>query len=241
MLMVLLALLGAVGTYDALLVLGHLRNDLAWLMRWETQLPGALVGGLGVAWLAHRKLPPAPWKLATMGVAFAIVAGVLFLLVGPWLLHSRYGTPVVRCGRPGMAVEECIGRDWSFLQDRLGYERMRSTVEPEECRRFIAGVPEEPESPTDDARRVRCPYDDPSVWNRVGCDAVGLPDRAMCVECSSRAATNDAYIHAQGFSTDCSEVTTTYGVNVPPKLIDACHRSASRSRCFDVVYAHDTR
>lgn len=218
-------------SFVAIDVLGRVSVASAFLLRPSVQRGTCALVAVAVGALAARRLPARVWS-GWLPITWACVValGCVWFVVAV-SLHVRWGTPRTRCERPGLEVEECVGRDWSFLQGRLGYARMSGAIDTGVCQRFVAGVPDAPASAIDGAGRVRCPYDDPSVWARGDCAAIGIQGRAQCFTCSGMSSSHDLYTHVQAFDDACTEATITFGVNVPPSRIDACQRSVDQSVC----------
>lgn len=192
----------------------------------------AFVLALGVSSLMSRlsrKARSLWWILFPLAV---LPVGSVGLLLGELILQMSYGSVTTECEWPGLTVDECRGRDWSFMQDRLGFVSMRGRVDREPCRAFQAQVPAVPESPRTRNGWVRCPPENSSVWARSSCDALGDPRMHDCYVCSGTSDTNDEYSYTQSFDEKCERARVTYSVNLRPREIPRCWNAAMDSECL---------
>jgi len=225
-------LVGAGVTAMSLELVGRVRVETAFVLARGPYWTLMGIGGAGLGAIAWRLLPRRPtwwWALLLLGVLPGAWLGAR--VVVPMGLQLEYGTPTVACeGRGGLEVETCVGRDWSFMQGRLAYERMEGAMDRARCERFIAAVPDEPASALTDEGWVRCPYEDPTVWAATECEPAATPGRTHCFECGARSITSDDYRYIQAFDDSCTRATVIRVVNLPASAIDHCSRS---------VYEHD--
>lgn len=223
------AVIAALATWDLLSWVGRWSQDSAFLLRDGVVFPACLCCGaaiaVGVFAFARRGLG---WWL--LGALVAIPVMAVSALVLPLRYHIAMGTPHLSCELPGLETEQCIGRDWSFLQDRRRYWRATGRMDSAICRARL-GAASGTGSPRTPDGWIRCPYDDGSLWRAAACDDLGLADYDRCLVCSGQSDTVDSYIWVQAFSADCARAAFVHGVNVAPASVDACARGTERSNC----------
>lgn len=183
-----------------------------------------------LVWLVHERVPAVgAFALGTVcgAVAAKRVAGrvtgegcfyafaslsilAFFAAFGPMVFHVIWGTPIAQCDRSGMNVIACEGRDWSFMQARVRYQRMWGTMDPRVCGSFVANA-----SRSGDAvvGVDTCSVSVPSDWVVSECSHVGLVGYDQCFLCTFRTASGDEHVAAQGFSRDCEFAVAVTAVN----------------------------
>lgn len=124
-----------------------------------------------VAWVAHRRIREvrSRWWLALVTVA-SVAVPIASLAVAAEV-DLALGTPAYGCTWAGMRVEKCLGRDWSFLQDRLEHLTIEGEMDVNSCQAFVGGILPEPRDPKGRNGWINCADDDPTVWTPAGCGA----------------------------------------------------------------------
>lgn len=206
-----------------------------WLMQTSWALAVSLVCAVGVAWAGYRWIPYVRSKWWLVLAATASVSGPIAALIVSAQVELAYGTPAYGCHWAGMRVNRCIGRDWSFLQDRLEHLTMEGEMDVKVCQAFVGGILPEPRNSRGPDGWINCPADDPSVWKSADCRDVALGGMANCFACGGLSDTSDFYRHSVGFSAGCERGKVRFGINVPLCLIDECSRSNTVEHCRSVT------